>query len=972
MKRALFGLLLAAILTLTGFAAAHAQDAPADEPSLRMPRYVAPAYTTLGTRNADGTPGPNYWQNHSVHDIAIEVSPPGRTVTGTETITYTNNSPTPLPGVVVRLYQNARLPQAIREENVTPDFLTDGIQIDEFSVNGQVMPFTPLGALPFETVKFIPLAQPLLPGASAVFTFKWRYDLGLQYNRDGVFDPTTFFIAYFFPRIATYSDTDVSLNALPGWDFEEYTYVSGRELNNDFADFNFSVTVPKNFLVWATGDLQNPDEVLQPAAAQRLSESRTSDEIIPIATVEELQQGLITAQTATVTWRWQAENMPDVALGLSDHYAWDASSVVVDPADGRRVSVSTGYSPEFAGFEQMTQDIKDILTFASSAWPGVPWPYSHANVFVGGGDEEFPMLANDDSTFGIAGGSVRFVAAHELLHNYFPFYMGIDERRYPFMDEGWTTAFEYLFNLEDIGQAAADALFITMRSGNLIRPYIGEAIPMIMPADATRGFATGRDSYEKAALSYLALKEYMGDEAFKRSLHAFIDRWHGKRPLPWDMFNTFDDTSDLALNWFFQNWFFDTHYLDIAIADVQATDGGYMIAVDNIGGAAVPFDVKVVYADDSAESFRQGPGVWQDSPAAITVTIPTDQELISVTLAGGIFIDVTPADNVWRNPAVTETTPVTATAPMTATTAPPTAELNQLRANGWQWVSYIGPVEHFFIDNAAKYTLTFHDDGRVIIGADCNRANGAYQAEADNLTIEVGAMTRAACPPASRSEQFVTFLGYAADYFFEEGYLHIDLFADGGTLVFAPLDAEQDDGEDAVGGLPATLVATLGNLSYSGLFEDQEIMLAGGVYTATSDAETIVVHLLDSFVALGDLNGDGSEDAVALLELDTSGSGRFTFAAPVLDVLTTPTVGTAVEVGDRIQPNALSITDGQVVAEYIGHGAGDGDCCPSWNIRHTFAWQDGALVEVSREEVSKVAAASGVAHNARHHPTGWL
>ena len=132
------------------------------EPELRMPRYVAPAYTTLGTRNADGTPGPNYWQNHSVHDIAIEVAPPGRTVTGTETITYTNNSPNPLPMVVVRLYQNSRLPEAIREENHTRDFLTDGIQIEEFSVNGQVMPWATFDAiLPFETVKLVPLAQPV-------------------------------------------------------------------------------------------------------------------------------------------------------------------------------------------------------------------------------------------------------------------------------------------------------------------------------------------------------------------------------------------------------------------------------------------------------------------------------------------------------------------------------------------------------------------------------------------------------------------------------------------------------------------------------------------------------------------------------------------------------------------------------------------------------------------------------------------
>jgi len=949
MKRSLFGLLLATLMLLTGFAAAHAQDAPADEPSLRMPRYVAPAYTTLGTRNADGTPGPNYWQNHSMHDIAIEVAPPGRTVTGTQVVTYTNNSPDPLPYVVVRLYQNSRLPEAMREEPHTPDFLTDGIQIDEFSANGQVMPWATFDAvLPFKTVKLVPLPQPLLPGESAVFTFKWHYDLGLEYNREGVFDPTTFFIGYFFPRIATYSDTDAGL--LPGWDLEEYTYRSGRELHNDFADFNYSVTVPKNFLVWATGDLQNPDEVLQPDAAQRLLESRTSDEIITVASPEELQQGLITAQTDTVTWRWQAENVPDVAIGLSDHYVWDAGSVVADPATGRRVSVHAAYAAEFTDFAQMAQAIKEIVASVSSNWPGVPWPYSHAIVFVGGGDEEFPMMANDGSE-APEGVSVRLIAAHELLHNYFPFYMGVDERRYPFMDEGWTTAFEYLFNLEDIGKEAADAVFIAARSGSLAAPYAGEEIPIIMPADSTRGLVTSRNSYEKAALAYLAIKEYMGADAFKSSLHAFIDRWHGKRPLPWDMFNTFDDTSDLELNWLFQNWFFESNYLEIALGDVQAVDGGYAIAVENIGGAAIPFDVKVVYADDSEESFRQGPGVWQDTPEAVTVTIPTDQEVKSVALDGGIFVDGNVADNVWMNEATAAAESATATpAP------PPTEELVQLRATPWQWVSFTSPMEQFDVEAPLGYLAQFNDDGTVNVVADCNNAVGSYQGEGGKLEIQIGPMTAAACPPDSRSDQFVRLLGGAALYFFQDGNLHIDLFADSGTMVFspAPPDIFGDDGGGAVAGLPDTLAATLGNLSYSGLFDDRDVTLVDGALIETRDADTIAVHLLDHFIALGDLNGDGAEDAVALLELNTSGSGRFTYLAPVLDVLTKPAVAPAVMVEDRIQPKALTIIDRQVVMEYIGHGKGDGECCPTWNIRSTYAWQDGALVEVSRAEVSKV------------------
>ena len=288
---------------------------------------------------------------------------------------------------------------------------------------------------------------------------------------------------------------------------------------------------------------------------------------------------------------------------------------------------------------------------------------------------------------------------------------------------------------------------------------------------------------------------------------------------------------------------------------------------------------------------------------------------------------------------------------------PPTAELAMLRANPWQWVAFASPMEQFRVATPRSYLVQFDDDATVNIVADCNNAVGAYQGDGGKLQIELGPMTAVACPSDSRSDQFVQLLGGAALYYFQDGNLYIDLFADGGTMVFspAPPDIFGDDGEGAIAELPDTLVATLGNLSYSGLVDGREIALVDGTFREEGEAETIAVQLLTPFIALGDLNGDGSTDAVALLELDTSGTGRFTYAAPVLNVLTTPVVGPAVMVEDRIQPKALSIADGQVIFEYIGHGEGDGECCPSWNIRHTFAWQDGALVEVSREAVSKVA-----------------
>lgn len=636
-----------------GEAVAKTEAAKADIPTLRLPRYVQPAYTTLGTRSEDGNPGPNYWQNHAEHNITINVAPPGRTISATQQITYTNNSPNPMPFAMVRMYQNVRRIDGIQEEPVTEEFFNSGLEISTATMNGAPIDVTAFDSvLPFKTVKLVQLPQPIMPGESANFAFDWQYELALEAKKEGVIDPTTFFLAYFFPRISVMSDADVGLAGLvPGADVEEFTYISGRELNNDFADFTFNVNVPKNYIVWATGDLQNADEVLQPDYAARLQDSFTSDNVINIAQPEDLEQGLVTAQSDTVTWRWKADNVPDIAIGLSDHYIWDAGSVEVDASTGRRASVQSAYATEHTNYASMVQDGKDALSFLSTDWPGVPYPYDKVTVFVGGADEEFPGMANDAAEAPASfNKSTRVIAMHELAHGYFPFYMGIDERRYPYMDEGWVTAFEYLFNLEDIGEEAANEIYFKARS-SFASPFPGEEIPMIAAADATRGGVTGSYAYGKSSLAYLALKELMGDEAFKAALHEFMARWNGKRPLPWDMFNTFNDVSDENLNWFFYNWFYGSNYIDVAVDDVNEVNGGYEIEVSNPGGLAVPFDVKVVYTDGTEETFRQGPGVWKESIDRTTIAIETDGEVKSVTLDGGIFQDSSSEDNAW--PATT-------------------------------------------------------------------------------------------------------------------------------------------------------------------------------------------------------------------------------------------------------------------------------------------------------------------------------
>ena len=243
--------------------------------------------------------------------------------------------------------------------------------------------------------------------------------------------------------------------------------------------------------------------------------------------------------------------MPDFAIALSNHYRWDAASTVVDPATGRRASVQAAYPDSATDFKPMVDTAQKALQFASTVYPGVPYPYPKTTIVLGSADEEYPMMVNDGSNLGSPFAATLpenaftgFVAAHELLHSWFPFYMGINEKRYPFMDEGWTTAFEYLRNREVLGVPTADGLFKDFRSAVAGHCRLSSYdLPIITPHDALFGQSPvfGFNQYGKAALGYLALKDLMGDAAFRTALHTFMARWNGKRPLPWDMFNSFND-----------------------------------------------------------------------------------------------------------------------------------------------------------------------------------------------------------------------------------------------------------------------------------------------------------------------------------------------------------------------------------------------------------------------------------------------
>lgn len=623
---------------------------------LYVPRDIQLTYQK-GTRSRDGKPGPNYWQNHSAHTIKITVSPPGRRIEGEQEIIYTNNSPDALDFLVFRLYLNAHQPEAMRDRPYPSDFLNSGITVDSISINDKAVDWSKSSVArasmngPGSTVHAVDLEKPLAPKSSVKIKMRWSYELARDGGwKEGLISENSYFLAYFFPRISNYSDYN-------GWDVIPFT--TGREFNNDFADFNVEVNVPRDFVVWATGDLTNSTEVLQAKVAKALKASMTSDKVTTLAEAADVKAGKVTARGDRLIWKWQASNVPDFAIGLSNEYRWDASSVVVDPATGRRTSVQAAYSDAATDFKSTVDLARKTMAFASTKYPGVPYPWPKSTVFLGNADEEYPMMVNDSSNAASGDGGLLpaaefsgFVAAHEILHSWFPFYMGINEKRYPFMDEGWTTAFEYLRNTEAVGKAKADALFQYMRVDVVgwQPPLSGNELPIIIPQDSLYGETPvfGFNQYGKAALGYLALRDLMGEADFKKALHVFMDRWHGKRPLPWDMFNSFNDACVGNHNWFFTNWFFGFNYMDLGLGAVSSAGGMHSVQVHNKGGMAMPFDLVFTYDDGSTERVHRTPAVWKDTPRMTEVSLPSTKALRAVVLDTEIFKDFYPADNSWQ------------------------------------------------------------------------------------------------------------------------------------------------------------------------------------------------------------------------------------------------------------------------------------------------------------------------------------
>lgn len=600
-----------------------------------IPINIQKAYTGK-TRSTDGKPGIIYWQNRADYNMEIEFNPETLLIKGKETITYTNNSPDSLKHLVFHLFPNMFKKGNMRDSDIDPSDETDGLVIDRISVDGTELDDKLSNDLIFidHTLLQLRLLKRLLRDKTISIDIQWHFTLNRNSHiRTGAVDSTSFFIAYFFPRIAVYDDID-------GWNY--YKYTNDQEFYNDFGSFDVSIKMPKNYLVWATGTLTNPEQVLNDKYLNRFKAASQSNVIINIIDSSDLKLNNFTKESKDfVVWRFKADNVNDFAFGTSNHYLWDAASIMVDKKTNRKVLLDVAYNKDSEDFHKVISIGRKSIELMSNSFPAYPFPFPKFTVFNGLSEMEYPMIANNSSYEDIH--STIDLTAHEIFHTYFPFYCGTNEVKYAWMDEGLTSLATYLF-VKEMDPNFEEVCFV-----GEYQPDMGTILdmPLFSSSSTLRRPVYDYLSYPKAALFFLFLRDVLGDDVFKKSIQEFISRWSGKHPLPYDLFNTISNVSDQDINWFIKPWIFEFGYVDLGIKEIIENGEKYNIIIERFGNYPSPINLKIDYQDGMTEVVHHSAVVWKNRESTFIIEKSYYKKIVKVELLDEHGIDINPSNNAF-------------------------------------------------------------------------------------------------------------------------------------------------------------------------------------------------------------------------------------------------------------------------------------------------------------------------------------
>ncbi len=595
--------------------------------TLFTPIEVSNSYLNK-TRNISGKPGMNYFQNFSNYNIKVKVDPYKKKLSGNETIIYNNNSTDTLNYLVLDLHQNLFAKGAKRYKKVNINDVGKTVNIDSIVVSGKLINIE-TSVVFWGTKMKIVLPQKLLPNGIVKLSIKWNYSLATETKiRTGVYDTTTMFVGYWYPQISVYDDID-------GWDMSSYDGL--HEFNGEFANYNVEIELPQKFIVWATGELQNPKKVLSKNILKKYNKAINSEKIVRIINTDDLINKKLT-KPGYNKWIFKADSVTDFAFGLSNKYCWDACSII--QKNGKKTMLHTAYSPDSKDYDKTINFAKDIIKdFLNHIVASYPFP--QISLFNGAGAMEFPMITNigtEPNTNGII-----FTQSHEYMHNYFPFLVASNQKKYAWIDEGIAT---YLtaYTQKRLGENF-DPLVSHIK---IYESFAGKEQDEILITSShflDNGSYT-INSYFKSCAAFRVLNELIGDEKFYSSINDFIENWQYKHPIPYDLFNTFNRVSGENLNWFWNKWFFQKGYPDLAIGKVSFSKSKILVKIINIGGFPTAIKLKIYRESKNVESVYINAKIWKEKKQHI-IEINNTNDINKIEIGSNLIPDVNKMNNVY-------------------------------------------------------------------------------------------------------------------------------------------------------------------------------------------------------------------------------------------------------------------------------------------------------------------------------------
>ena len=536
-------------------------------------------------RTASGAPGPEYYQQKVDYNMEIELDEENDILYGKSLITYQNNSPDDLEYLWVQLDQNIRKNNSPSLDK-NPSAMSELKQIESFVDDLLLKPFDggfnieyvndsngkSLKNLVNNTMMLIHPKSPIKSGDKYIFSIKWNYSINNHVKKRGrsgyeFFSEDgnkSYVIAQFFPRLAVYNDVE-------GW--QNHQFWGNGEFALNFGDYKVNITVPADHILEATGELQNPKEVLSKVEFGRYKKALiTNDNPVLIVNQDEVELKEKNTSKKKKTWKFIAKNVRDFAFASSRKFIWD---MMVVPINGKNIIASSLYPKEGNPLweEYSTKVVAQTLKTYSNYTFDYPYPKA-VSVHAKNQGMEYPMICwnygrpeKDGSYSDRVKYGMISVIIHEIGHNFFPMIVNSDERQWGWMDEGIDTFLQYLTEKE------FDPEYPSRRGPpNKIVPYMSGNQEYIAPimSNPENVYQLGPNAYAKPATALNILREtIMGKELFDFAFKTFSERWMFKHPTPEDFFRTMEDASAIDLDWFWRGWFYSTDYVDIGIKNFK-------------------------------------------------------------------------------------------------------------------------------------------------------------------------------------------------------------------------------------------------------------------------------------------------------------------------------------------------------------------------------------------------------------------